>query len=95
MEAALDRVARNRLYWKCRRGLLELDLVLARFVPTLKDEDVQPLHALLELPDNDLWDIIAGWSDAYDPRFEATVARIRATNVAPLSGAAWKVEGTS
>ena len=35
---------RNRLKWKCRRGLLELDLVLERFIPTLKDEDVQPLH---------------------------------------------------
>ena len=78
MDAALDTVSRNRLYWKCRRGLLELDLVLARFIPTLKDEDVQPLHALLELPDNDLWDIIAGRSDEYDRRFEETVARLRA-----------------
>ena len=84
----MDAVARNRLVWKCRRGLLELDLVLARFIPTLKDEDVQPLHALLELPDNDLWDIIACRSDEYDPKFEETVARIRATKVAPLSGAA-------
>jgi antitoxin CptB len=74
----MDSVTRNRLYWKCRRGLLELDLVLARFIPTLKDEDVQPLHALLELPDNDLWDIIAGRSDQYDRRFEQTVARLRA-----------------
>jgi antitoxin CptB len=78
MDAALDTVSRNRLYWKCRRGLLELDLVLARFIPTLKDEDVQPLHALLDLPDNDLWDIIAGRSDEYDRRFEETVARLRA-----------------
>ena len=68
----------NRLYWKCRRGLLELDIVLQRFIPTLKDEDVQPLHALLELPDNDLWDIIVGRSDDYDRRFEETVARLRA-----------------
>jgi antitoxin CptB len=74
MEAA----ARNRLYWKCRRGLLELDLVLGRFIPTLKDEDVQPLQALLDLPDNDLWDIIIGRSDSYDRRFEETVARLRA-----------------
>jgi len=74
----MDAVARNRLYWKCRRGLLELDIVLQRFIPTLKDEDVQPLHALLDLPDNDLWDIIAGRSDSYDRRFEETVARLRA-----------------
>jgi antitoxin CptB len=74
----MDRVARNRLYWKCRRGLLELDLVLARFVPTLKDEDVQAFHALLDLPDHELWDIIAGRSESYDRRFEETVARLRA-----------------
>jgi len=74
----MDAVERNRLYWKCRRGLLELDIVLQRFIPTLKDEDVQPLGALLDLPDNDLWDIIAGRSDRYDCRFEETVARLRA-----------------
>jgi antitoxin CptB len=78
MDRALDRAAKNRLYWKCRRGLLELDLVLHRFIPILRDEDVQPLHALLDLPDNDLWDIIAGRSDAYAPEFEETVARLRA-----------------
>ncbi len=27
----MDRVAREKLKWKCRRGLLELDLVLARY----------------------------------------------------------------
>jgi succinate dehydrogenase flavin-adding protein (antitoxin of CptAB toxin-antitoxin module) len=51
---------------------------LARFVPTLRDEDVQPLQALLDLPDNHLWDIIAGRSDDYDPRYGQTVARLRA-----------------
>ena len=78
MDAALDPVSRNRLYWKCRRWLLELDLVLQRFIPILKDEDVRPLHQLLELPDNDLWDIISGRSDDYDRSFEETVARLRA-----------------
>jgi len=74
----MERAARDRLYWKCRRGLLELDLVLQRFIPILRDEDVQPLHILLDLPDNDLWDIIIGRSDRYDPQFEQTVARLRA-----------------
>jgi antitoxin CptB len=74
----MDGVARNRLYWKCRRGLLELDIVLQRFIPTLKDEDLQPLVDLLDLPDNDLLDIIMGRSDRYDRRFVETVARLRA-----------------
>ena len=74
----MERAARDRLYWKCRRGLLELDLVFQKFIPTLNDEDVPSFSALLELPDNDLWDIICGRSDAYDRRFEDTVARLRA-----------------
>jgi antitoxin CptB len=78
----MDAVAKNRLRWKCRRGLLELDLVFEKFIPTLGDEDVQPLYALLELPDNQLWDIISGRSDAYDGRLERTVALLRATKVA-------------
>ena len=78
MEPHLARIARDRLYWKCRRGLLELDIVLQRFIPSLKDEDMQPLVDLLDLPDNDLLDIIMGRSDRYDRRFEETVARLRA-----------------
>ena len=74
----MDAVTGNRLRCRCRRGLLELDLVLQRFIPTLRDEDVQPLKVLLDLPDNDLWDIIAGRSDSYDRRYEETVARLRA-----------------
>jgi succinate dehydrogenase flavin-adding protein (antitoxin of CptAB toxin-antitoxin module) len=78
MDAALDKVSLKRLRWSCRRGLLELDLVFEKFIPTLKDEDVQPLAALLELPDQELWDIVSGRTDAYDRRFEQTVARLRA-----------------
>jgi succinate dehydrogenase flavin-adding protein (antitoxin of CptAB toxin-antitoxin module) len=74
----MERTFKERLKWKCRRGLLELDLVFDRFVPTLKDEEADCFAALLELPDNDLWDIVAGRSDDYAPRFSAIVARLRA-----------------
>jgi antitoxin CptB len=72
----MDAVARNRLYWKCRRGLLELDIVLQRYLKNNPDDD--SLHGLLDLPDNDLWDIIAGRSEDFDARFAQTVARLRA-----------------
>ena len=72
----MDAIARNRLYWKCRRGLLELDLVLQRYLQ--RNPEDAALGDLLDLPDNDLWDIIAGRSDDYDPRFTQTVARLRA-----------------
>jgi antitoxin CptB len=47
MDAALDRVSRNRLYWKCRRGLLELDLVLQRFIPDDYDRSFEETVARL------------------------------------------------
>ena len=72
----MDRAARNRLYWKCRRGLLELDIVLQRYLVQRPEDHL--LSELLDLPDNDLWDIIAGRTDYYDRRFEETVARLRA-----------------
>jgi succinate dehydrogenase flavin-adding protein (antitoxin of CptAB toxin-antitoxin module) len=73
----MDRVARERLKWQCRRGLLELDLVLERYLRSNPEDAV--LSELLELPDNDLWDIVSGRSDRYDGRFEGIVARLRAT----------------
>ena len=72
----MDRAARDRLKWKCRRGLLELDLWLERYLRRHPDD--AELDALLDLPDNDLWDIVAGRSDKYLPHLKDLVARLRA-----------------
>jgi antitoxin CptB len=72
-----DRVARERLRWQCRRGLLELDLVLERYLRQHPGDG--GLAELLELPDNDLWDIVSGRSDRYDGRLRDIVARLRAS----------------
>jgi antitoxin CptB len=72
----MDRAARERLRWKCRRGLLELDLVLERYLRGHPDDG--ELAELLELPDNDLWDIVSGRSDRFDGRLTGIVARLRA-----------------
>ena len=72
----MERVLERRLMWKCRRGLLELDLVLTKYLEkTPYDEE---LVEFLDLPDNDLWDIVSGRSDRYDARFGGIVARLRA-----------------
>ena len=66
MEAAaggqhLDPRALDRLRWRCRRGLLENDLFLARFFDRhgteLTQSQAQALGALMELADNDLLDL--------------------------------------
>ena len=72
----MDRAASERLKWKCRRGLLELDLVLERYLRSNPGDT--ELSELLDLQDNDLWDIVSGRSDRYDVRFNGIVARLRA-----------------
>ena len=55
--------------WKCRRGLLELDLVLERFLQhtaaSLDGKSLELLDELLDYPDNELWDIVNGRSADY------------------------------
>jgi succinate dehydrogenase flavin-adding protein (antitoxin of CptAB toxin-antitoxin module) len=41
-------------------------------------DDLRNFEALLELPDNDLWDIVIGRSERYDERLKDAVARLRA-----------------
>jgi antitoxin CptB len=76
MENPVDEVSQRRLYWKCRRGLLELDLVLEKYLR--KNPRDEELAEFLELQDNDLWDIVSGRSDRYEARFGGIVARLRA-----------------
>ncbi|MDA8383475.1 MAG: succinate dehydrogenase assembly factor 2 [Betaproteobacteria bacterium] len=51
--------AANRLRWRCRRGMLELDLLLAQFLDTrlgqLSERDLACFLNLLDRPDADLW----------------------------------------
>jgi len=72
----MDPTEKRRLYWKCRRGLLELDIVLSRYLVKHPEDDT--LSDLLDLPDNDIWDYVSGRSDPVDERYRATVERLRA-----------------
>ena len=74
----MDSYQKNKLQWNCRRGLLELDLVLQRFLPHVEKQDLEPLNQILEFADNDLWDIVIGRSDRYEPHLNEIVARLRA-----------------
>jgi len=52
----------RRLAWRCRRGMLELDIVLQAFVrqhfDTLDMEQLHVFDAMLALADNDFWALI-------------------------------------
>ncbi len=58
----LQEAEQRRLAWRCRRGLLELDIVLQRFVKEkfseLSLQEVEVFDGLLDLPDNDFWELV-------------------------------------
>ena len=54
----------RRLSWRCRRGLLELDIVLQRFseqhLAELTNNELVAFDGLLDLPDNEFLDVVTG-----------------------------------
>ena len=65
-----DPTRRARLRWRSRRGLLENDLILTRFLDAheieLTDDEVDALTQLLDLSDNDLLDLLLGRTEPAD-----------------------------
>ncbi|WP_128001905.1 FAD assembly factor SdhE [Piscinibacter defluvii] len=60
-DALIDARELSRLRWRCRRGLLENDLFVERFFaghPSVTVHQAAGLAALMELPDNDLLDLL-------------------------------------
>lgn len=72
----------RRMCWRCRRGLLELDILLGRFVEAhyagLSDAERQTFEELLDMPDNHLWDMISGKHDATSGEQKVLLGKIRA-----------------
>ena len=62
MEPTLDPVALNRLRWRCRRGMLENDLLIDRYFDKhgscITQRQADGLSALMDLSDNDLLDLL-------------------------------------
>jgi succinate dehydrogenase flavin-adding protein (antitoxin of CptAB toxin-antitoxin module) len=71
----------GRIRWHCRRGLLELDLVLTRFLErdfgALSPDQLEAFKALLEYPDNDLWDLVCGRTEPQSGASAAVVKLLR------------------
>jgi antitoxin CptB len=72
----MTEVELRRLRWRCRRGLLELDIVLQRFaenhLATLDADELAAFDSLLDYPDNTLLDVVTA-------RMEAVSAGLRET----------------
>jgi antitoxin CptB len=74
---------RNRLQWRCWRGIRELDLLLQRFLEhaynRLSHEDKWMFEYLLDQNDPDLLAWLMGNSDPPQENTRRLVAEIRAT----------------
>ena len=78
--APLGPVAINQLRWRCRRGLLENDLFIERFFArhehSLTEGQAKGLMALMDLPDNDLLDLLLRRREPVDELATAEVQEV-------------------
>jgi len=72
----------NRLRWKCRRGMLELDLVLNQYLEqdysAMDSASKQAFETLLEAGDEELWALITDEKTSAAPELQAVITRLRA-----------------
>ena len=72
----------DRIRWHCRRGLLELDLILERFnqkyLDGLDAVQLEQFKELLALDDNHLLDLIMGRSAVTDQRLAPVLGMLKA-----------------
>ncbi|MCB1959956.1 MAG: succinate dehydrogenase assembly factor 2 [Rhodocyclaceae bacterium] len=66
-------IHRGRVRWHCRRALLELDIVLTRFLERdfdqLSDAQLVDLQDLLNLEDHALWGMVNGSTECSEQRW--------------------------
>ena len=71
----------NRLRWQCRRGLLELDVLLERFLAKygdqLQGERLSSFKTLLTFADNELWDLVRARTECHDAQLAEMVQWMR------------------
>ncbi|MFN3986303.1 MAG: succinate dehydrogenase assembly factor 2 [Rhodocyclaceae bacterium] len=76
-------IDRGRVRWQCRRALLELDLVFARFLERhfdrLDDEQLAALDDLLRTEDHDLWAMVNGSKPCTNDRWGEILELLRQT----------------
>ncbi len=73
----------SRLRWRCRRGMLELDLILKDFMDRgyiyLNKQQKNVLDQILDYPDQLLFDLFLGHMNSSDKEISELVSYIRHT----------------
>jgi len=79
--STLDPIRLNRLRWRCRRGMLENDLILERFLDargeSLTEAEVASLDRLLDFADGELWDLLSGRAQPEDTALRSLLSALR------------------
>jgi antitoxin CptB len=83
--SAGDAAELQRLRWRCRRGMRELDQLFGRYLDRVwlaaSSDDRATFERLLACEDDRLWRWFLGYETAEDPQLHALVERIRALPV--------------
>jgi len=84
MDATLNReYDRQRLLWRSRRGMLELDILLSDFIydqyERLGPEQLRAFVRLLDYPDAVLFDLLMEKSISSDQEIASVIEKIRTT----------------
>ena len=85
----IDAAALSKLRWRCRRGLLENDLLIERLFDrgAVTPATAAGLEALMALADNDLLDLFLGrtkpTSDLDRPEVHQVLQAVRASGTTP------------
>lgn len=70
-----------KINWHCRRGMLELDLILGRFskqhLETLTETQLDTFESLLNTPDPDLYAWLMGYESPVNKELADFVAYIK------------------
>ena len=79
--ATFDEKAKRRIRFLTRRGLLELDIVLGRFMEkefdNLSDEELSVFVEILELPDPSFLALVNEKEETDNPEFKSLLDKIR------------------
>lgn len=85
MNAGSDDAERQRLRWRCRRGMRELDQLCLRYLDRVwgdaSADERQTFERLLACEDDRLWRWFLGYETPDDTPLHALVERIRALPV--------------
>lgn len=81
----MDYVSVEKLKWRSRRSMLELDLYFSRFIQDgefarLNEQELLAYQELLTLDDGDLLILFQGKNELTDTQLQAVVDKIRNVN---------------